>query len=80
MDPRLKNHYDNHVRPALQKEFGFANPHQVPGLTKVVLNVGVGDAPKDRKLLESVVDELGIISGQKPLVNRARKSVANFNR
>ena len=79
MDPRLKSHYDNHVRPALQKEFGFANPHQVPGLTKVVLNVGVGDAPKDRKLLESVVDELGIISGQKPLVNRARKSVANFN-
>ena len=79
LDPRLKNHYDNHVRPALQQEFGFANPHQVPGLIKVVLNVGVGDAPKDQKLLESVVDELGIISGQKPLVNRARKSVSNFN-
>jgi large subunit ribosomal protein L5 len=79
MEPRLKTHYDAHVRPKLQEEFQLTNPHEVPRLVKVVLNVGIGDAPKDQKLLESVVDELGLISGQKALVNRARKSVANFN-
>jgi large subunit ribosomal protein L5 len=76
--PRLKAHYDGHVRPKLQEEFGFANPHQIPALEKVVLNVGVGEASKDQKLLESVLDELGIITGQKPLMQRARKSVSNF--
>ncbi len=79
MEPRLKNHYQSHVRPKLQEEFGFANPHRVPRLTKIVLNVGVGDATKDQKLLQSVVDELGIITGQKPVVNRARKSISNFS-
>lgn len=79
MEPRLKAHYENHVRAKLQEEFQFTNPHQVPQLVKVVVNVGVGEAPKDQKLLESVVDELGVITGQRPLVNRARRSVANFS-
>jgi large subunit ribosomal protein L5 len=77
--PRLKAHYDTHVRSKLQEEFGFTNPHEIPGLQKIVLNVGVGDASKDQKLLESVVDELGTITGQRALVNRARKSVSNFS-
>jgi large subunit ribosomal protein L5 len=79
MEARLKFHYLNHVRPKLQEEFGYANPHEIPGLVKVVLNVGVGEAPKDQKLLESVLEELGLITGQKALVNRARRSVSNFN-
>jgi large subunit ribosomal protein L5 len=79
MEPRLKAHYHSQVRAKLQTEFQFANPHQIPRLVKVVVNVGVGEGAKDQKLLESVVDELGIITGQKALVNRARTSVANFN-
>jgi large subunit ribosomal protein L5 len=79
MEPRLKSHYQDHVRPKLQQEFGHANPHEIPRLVKVVLNVGVGDAAKDQKLLESIVEELGIISGQKAVVNRARMSISNFN-
>jgi len=78
MEPRLKTHYENHVRPKLLEEFGFVNPNQIPRVVKVVLNVGVGDASRDQKLLESAIDELGIISGQKPLMNRARKSISNF--
>ena len=78
MEPRLKTHYENHVRPKICEEFGFVNPHQIPRVVKVVLNVGVGDASRDHKLLESAIDELGIISGQKPLMNRARKSISNF--
>ena len=58
--PRLKQHYDDHVRPKLQEELGFTNPHQIPRLVKVVLNVGDGDLPKDQKLLDSIVDELGL--------------------
>ena len=79
MEPRLRLHYQNHVKPKLREEFGFTNPHEVPRLEKVVLNVGVGDAPKDQKLLESVLEELSLITGQKALVNRARQSVSNFN-
>jgi len=78
MKPRLQTHYDTHVRPKLREEFGFTNPHQVPGLVKIVVNVGVGEAAKDQKLLESVVEELAIITGQKPMVNRARQSISNF--
>jgi len=77
-EPRLKTHYDTHVRPKLQGEFQLANTHEVPRLVKVVLNVGMGDAPKDQKLLESVIEELGAITGQKALVNRARRSISNF--
>ena len=79
MELRLKNHYENYVRPSLQKEFGFVNAHQIPKVEKVVLNVGVGEASKDQKMLESVITELGIITGQKPLTNRARKSISNFS-
>ncbi len=78
MKPRLLDHYRTHVRPKLLTELGFENVHQVPTLQKVVVNVGVGEASKDQKLLESVVEELGIITGQKPLVNRARKAISNF--
>jgi len=56
IEPRLKAHYQNHVRAKLQEEFAFANPHQVPTLDKIVLNVGIGEASKDQKLLESVLD------------------------
>jgi large subunit ribosomal protein L5 len=66
------------VRPKLQEEFQFSNPHRIPALQKVVLNVGVGGASKDQKLLESVIEELGIITGQKALMKRARQSISNF--
>jgi large subunit ribosomal protein L5 len=79
IQPRLKRHYDDHVKPKLQTEFGFINAHQIPRLVKVVLNVGMGDAAKDQKLLDSVVTELGTITGQKANVNRATRSIANFN-
>ncbi len=78
IQPRLKTHYDTYVRPKLQEEFQFANPHQLPKMVKIVLNVGIGEASKDQKLLESVIDELGIISGQKANMNRARRSISNF--
>jgi large subunit ribosomal protein L5 len=79
IQPRLKAHYGSHVRPKLQEEFQFTNPHQIPKLVKIVLNVGVGEAAKDQKLLDSVVEELGIISGQKANTNRARQSISNFS-
>ena len=78
IEPRLKTHYTTTVQPKLLEEFGFTNPHQVPKLVKIVLNVGMGEAASDQKLLESVLEELGIISGQKANVNRAKKSIANF--
>jgi large subunit ribosomal protein L5 len=78
IQPRLKAHYDGYVRAKLQSEFAFANPHQIPTMQKVVLNVGMGEAAKDQKLLDSVVEELGIITGQKANTNRARKSISNF--
>ena len=77
--PRLREHYRRTVGPKLMQQFGFTNPHQVPRLAKIVLNVGVGQAPKTPKLLEAVVDELGTITGQRPVVTRAKKSIANFN-
>lgn len=78
MKPRLQTHYLTHARPKLTEEFGFENVHQVPRLLKIVVNVGVGEAAKDQKLLDSVVEELGTITGQKPIVNRARQSISNF--
>ena len=78
MKPRLQTHYQTHVRPKLTEEFGFGNVHEVPTLLKIVVNVGVGEAAKDQKLLDSVVEELGTITGQKPVVNRARQSISNF--
>ena len=77
--PRLLDHYRDHARPALQRQFEFSNPHQIPKIEKVVVNVGVGEATKDQKLLESVEEELRVITGQKPMVTRARKAISNFS-
>jgi len=79
MKPRLQQHYEERVRPKLMEEFSFRNPFQIPRLEKIVVNVGLGEAPKDAKLLDSVVDEVGRITGQKPVVTRARKSISNFS-
>ncbi len=76
--PRLRLHYQQRVRQKLMQAFGFANPHQVPRLVKVVVNVGVGQAPKTPKLMDAVVSELAAITGQHP-ITRAKRSVANFN-
>jgi len=76
--PRLLAHYETVVRPALAKEFGLRNPNEIPRLTKIVLNVGLGEANKNPKLLDGVVEELAIISGQRPVVRRSKKSIANF--
>jgi len=76
--PRLEQHYHERVRAKLQEEFGYANPMQVPRLEKVVINVGIGEASKNAKLLDSVVTELGQITGQKPVVRRAKKAISNF--
>jgi large subunit ribosomal protein L5 len=78
MKPRLQVHYEESVRSKLMDEFGFDNAMRVPRLEKVVLNVGLGEAPKNPKLLDSVVEELTLISGQKPVVTRARKAISNF--
>ena len=75
---RLKLRYRKEVVPALMKEFGFKNPNQVPRIDKIVLNMGLGEALANNKILESAVDQLGAICGQKPVVTRARKSIANF--
>jgi large subunit ribosomal protein L5 len=75
---RLQEHYREVVRGELQKRFGYQNPMQIPKLDKVVLNMGVGEATQDSKKLQSAMAELALISGQKPAVCRARKSVANF--
>jgi len=76
--PRLITHYHEYVRPKMAEQFGFENPMQIPKIEKVVINVGVGDASKNQKLLESVIEELEIITGQKPVVTKARKSISNF--
>ncbi len=76
--PRMQRYYDDQVRPRLSKEFGFTNPHQVPRLVKIVLNVGLGEGAKNPKAVEAVADELGIITGQKAVITRAKKAIANF--
>jgi large subunit ribosomal protein L5 len=75
---RLHEHYREVVRAALTEQFGYRNPMQVPKLDKIVLNMGVGEATQDTKKLQAAIGELTLISGQKPAVCRARKSVANF--
>lgn len=77
--PRLLDHYEQRVRPKLQQQFGLANPHQIPRLQKVVVNIGMGEAPKTPKALEVAVEELAAITGQQPVVTRAKRSVANFH-
>jgi large subunit ribosomal protein L5 len=76
--PRLKTRYREEIAPALQGEFSYANPMQIPGLVKIVVNMGVGQAAKDSKLMEGAVRDLTLITGQKPLVQKARKSIAQF--
>ncbi len=76
--PRFKRRYREEILPALRDEFSYANVMQVPGLTKIVVNMGVGEAARDSKLIEGAVKDLTIITGQKPQVTRARKSIAQF--
>jgi large subunit ribosomal protein L5 len=76
--PRLKKQYREEIIPALTAEFGYTNPHQVPGLVKVVVNTGVGEAAKESKAIEGAVEDLMLITGQKPVVTKARKSIAQF--
>lgn len=76
--PRLHGYYKSTVAPKLMQQFGLTNVHQVPALTKIVINVGLGEAIKQPKLLDSVVEELALITGQRPIRKKAKKSIANF--
>ena len=76
--PRLKAMYRKDIVPALTEAFSYTNPHQVPGLVKVVVNTGVGEAARDSKVIEGAVRDLTQITGQKPVVTLARKSIAQF--
>ncbi|MDO5671455.1 MAG: 50S ribosomal protein L5 [Actinomycetaceae bacterium] len=76
--PRLKVRYREEIAPTLRKEFNHSNPHQVGGLVKIVVNMGVGEAARDSKLIEGAIRDLTIITGQKPLVTKAKKSIAQF--
>ena len=76
--PRLRQHYDDHVRSRLAEVFGFENVNQIPKLEKIVINAGLGEGKDNPKLLESVAKELEVISGQRPVITRARKSISNF--
>ena len=76
--PRLKQHYNDVLRDALVKEFGYANKMQVPRLDKVVLNMGVGEGINDSKKVQAAAADLGLIAGQKPVITKARKSIATF--
>ncbi|MCL1854800.1 MAG: 50S ribosomal protein L5 [Clostridia bacterium] len=78
MTTRLKEKYQNEAVPALMQKFGYKNVNQVPKLHKIVINMGLGDCKDNPKGLETATSELAVISGQKPLVTKARKSVANF--
>jgi large subunit ribosomal protein L5 len=78
IQPRLKQKYKTEISAALTEQFGFTNPHQVPGLIKVVVNTGVGEAARDSKIIDGAVKDLIAITGQKPQVTLARKSIAQF--
>ena len=78
IQPRLKQKYRSEIVPALKDQFGFGNVHQVPGLVKVVVNTGVGEAARDGKIIDGAVSDLTKITGQKPQVTKARKSIAQF--
>jgi len=78
IQPRLKQKYRNEITKTLTEEFGFTNPHQVPGLVKIVVNTGVGEAARDSKVIDGAIKDLTLITGQKPLVTKARKSIAQF--
>jgi large subunit ribosomal protein L5 len=76
--PRMKTRYREEILPALREQFAYPNVMQVPGLTKIVVNMGVGEAARDSKLIEGAVKDLTAITGQKPQVTKARKSIAQF--
>ncbi len=78
IQPRLKVKYREEIAPALKDELGLTNVHQIPGLTKIVVNMGVGEAARDGKIIEGAIADLTAITGQKPMINRARKSIAQF--
>ena len=77
-EPRLRNKYQNEIVPQLMKDFGFKNVMQVPKLTRIVVNMGLGEAVQNAKLIESATEELSAITGRKPVVTRAKKSIATF--
>src|ERR1700688_3406558 len=76
--PRLKQRYREEIKASLQKEFAYANVMQIPGVVKVVVNMGVGDAARDAKLINGAVQDLALITGQRPEIRKARKSIAQF--
>ncbi|MFN4002515.1 50S ribosomal protein L5 [Microcella sp.] len=78
VQPRLKQKYRAEITKALTEEFGYTNPHQVPGLVKIVVNTGVGEAARDSKVIDGAIKDLTAITGQKPQVTKARKSIAQF--
>jgi large subunit ribosomal protein L5 len=78
MVPRMLQRYQDEVVPKLSKEFGYSNKHQVPRVSKIVVNIGLGAATQNPKLMEKATEELAAITGQKPLVRKSRKSIANF--
>ena len=78
IQPRLKQKYRAEITKALTEEFGYTNPHQVPGLVKIVVNTGVGEAARDSKVIDGAIKDLTAITGQKPQVTKARKSIAQF--
>jgi large subunit ribosomal protein L5 len=78
MAARLKERYDKEIRGALMKELGFENPMQAPRLEKIVVNMGLGEAISNGKILDASLEQLGQITGQKPVITKARKSIANF--
>ncbi len=78
VQPRLKQRYRNEIRDSLHKQFGYPNVMQIPTVTKVVVNMGVGEAARDAKLINGAVNDLALITGQRPDIRRARKSIAQF--
>ena len=78
VQPRLKERYVNEIRDSLHKQFGYGNVMQIPTVTKVVVNMGVGEAARDAKLINGAVNDLALITGQKPEIRKARKSIAQF--
>ncbi|MFO0901368.1 MAG: 50S ribosomal protein L5 [Pirellulales bacterium] len=78
MKPRLQEHYETVVRKALTEQFGLTNPHEVPRLLKIVINMGVGAATQDKKHLETALEAMGLIAGQKPIATLSRQAIAGF--
>jgi large subunit ribosomal protein L5 len=76
--PRLQDHYTNEVVPKMKERFGYRNPMQVPRIEKVIVNMGLGEAIENAKIIDSAAGEIGLITGQRPVVTKARQSISNF--